>query len=326
MRAVVPLVYLYRVRRQTVLIAAGLGVCLCSCARPVPEREPYTISVPYGLDSLEPGARNRLSDLSLLSNVFEPLAATDANLSAHPALTVGWSTPDSLTWVFELRPGVRFPHGPPLTAEDVVWTLIGLQRGSRLEMSRHVSSFRSVRALDEKTLEIDTVVLVGIHLNELRFALHRAPEEALGDFLSSRSQFIQSSARSKEEALGREPDARFLRNGSVSVKVLHFNVVGTGASDVTCGRNPFLDVRVRRSVSLAIDRPELVRRPSVSAVPASQLVPPLHFRVRPLAKGREIRRRSTRSDRDGRGRTPDRAGPRGVAGPRARQWTRCPRR
>ncbi len=318
-------------RQQIVLIAAGLGLCLCSCARPVPEREPYTISVPYDLDSLDPGARNRLSDFSLLSNFFEPLVATDANLSAHPALAVRWSNPDSLTWVFELRPGVRFHDGQPLTAEDVVWTFERLQRGSRLEMSSHVSSFRSVRALDEKTVEIKTVVPVGILLNKLRFvlvvrrgeddgalggrvngtgpfrliswkkglsmnlernsaywgptpalervrfALNRAPEEALGDFLSGRSQFIQSSAKSTEEAIGREPDARLLRNSSVSVKFLYFDVAGTDASDVTGGRNPFRDVRVRRAVSLAIDRPELVRRLSVPAVPANQLVPPYIF-------------------------------------------------
>ncbi len=325
-------------RWKNVLIAVGFGVCLCSCARPVPAREPYTISVPYDLDSLDPGARNRLSDFSLLSNVFEPLVATDANLSAHPALAVRWSNPDSLTWVFELRPGVRFHDGQPLTAEDVVWTFERLRRGSVLEMSGHVSSFRSVRALDAKTVEIKTVVPVSILLNKLRFvlvvrrgedggtvggrvngtgpfrliswekglsldlernagywgptpalervrfALNRAPEEALGDFLSGRSQFIQSSAKSTEEALGREPDVRLLRNNSVSVKFLYFDVAGSAASDVTGGRNPFRDVRVRQAVSLAVDRAELVRRLSVPAAPANQLVPPYIFGFDPAGK------------------------------------------
>ena len=136
--------------------------------------------------------------------------------------------------------------------EDVVWTFERLRSNPRLEMSGSVSSFRSIRARDAKTVEIRTVAPVGILLNKLRFilivrrgedtgtlgvkadgtgpyrlsswekgrslslerntaywgptpalervrfVLNRAPEEALGDFLSGRSQFIQSSAKSTE--------------------------------------------------------------------------------------------------------------------------------
>jgi peptide/nickel transport system substrate-binding protein len=326
------------VRRSAVLIAVGLWVSLASCARPVPVSENYSISVPYDLDSLDPGVRNRLSDFSLLSNLYEPLVATDADLSAHPALAVRWRNPDALTWVFELRPGVRFHDGRPLTAEDVVWTFERLRSNPRLEMSGHVSSFRSIRALDAKTVEIRTVAPVGILLNKLRFILivrrgedtgtlgvkvngtgpfrlsswekgrslslerntaywgptpalgrvrfflNRTADAALGDFLSGRSQFIQSSAKSTEGALDREPGVRLHRNSSVSVKFLYFNVAGTDASDLTGGPNPFRDVRVRRAVSLAIDRPELVRRLSVPAVPANQLVPPYIFGYDPSQK------------------------------------------
>ena len=318
-------------RRSALLLASGLAFVLWGCARGVPVEEPYTISVPYDLDSLDPGARNRLSDFSLLSNLYEPLVVTDANLSAHPALAVRWSNPDALTWVFELRPGVHFHDGQPLTAQDVVWTFERLLGNPRLEMAGHVSSLRSVRALDEKTVEIRTAAPVGILLNKLRFilivrrgedtgtlgvkvngtgpfrlaswekgrsmtieqngaywgpkpalarvrfALNRTPDAALGDFLSGRSQFIQSSAKSTESALGSEPGVRLCRNSSVSVKFLYFDVAGTGSKDVTGGRNPFRDVRVRRAVSLAVDRAELVRRLSVPAVPASQLVPPFIF-------------------------------------------------
>lgn len=312
-------------------MAAGLGLWLCDCSQPVPASGTYTISVPYDLESLDPGARNRLSDFSLVSNLYEPLVSTDADLSARPGLAVRWTNPDALTWVFELRPGVRFHDGRPLTAEDVVWTCERLRGGSRLEMSGHVSSFRSVRALDERTVEIRTAAPVGILLNKLRFilivrrgesgvtsrgqvngtgpfrlaswekgrslslerntdywgpapalervrfVLNRAPGEALDDFLTGRSQFIQSNAKSTEDSLGGRHGVRIRRNGSISVKFLYFAMAGADPGDFAGGRNPFQDVRVRKAVSLAIDREELVRRLSVLAGPASQLVPPYIF-------------------------------------------------
>ena len=276
--------------------------------------------------------RNRLSDFSLLSNFYEPLVVTDANLSPRPALATRWNNPDPDTWVFELRRGVTFHDGRPLRAADVVWSFERLAAGSdRLEMSGHVAMLRRIRARDEDTVEIVTTGPVGILLNKLRFvmivpegedveslsrrvvgtgpyrlaswdrgqslslrrnetywgprpalrqvrvALNRAPAEALEDLLSGRSDFVQSSAKATEEAIRGRPELELRRNSSVSVKFLSFGLESAFSEDVAGGRNPFTDVRVRRAVSLAVDRAALVRRLSAPAVPASQLVLPFIF-------------------------------------------------
>ncbi len=311
---------------------------MSSCTRPAPVEEPYTISVPYDLDTLDPGARNRLSDFSLLSNFYEPLVVTDANLSVRPALALRWSNPDSLTWLFELRPGVRFHDGSVLSASDVVWSFERLRGPNGLEMSGHVSGIRDVRARDERTVEIRTSAPVGILLNKLRFilivkgaedypllkgrvngtgpyrltswqqgeamalernegywgprpalghvrfALNRSAQVALEDFRSGRSRFIQSNATSTEAALRDEPGVELRRNSSVSVKFLYFDVDREASTDVAGGRNPFRDRRVRRAVSLALDRAELVRRLSMPAAPATQLVTPNIFGHDPARK------------------------------------------
>lgn len=318
-------------RRSARLPALLLCACAWACARRAAVDEPYAISVPYDLDNLDPASRNRLSDFSLLANFYEPLVVTDADLSARPALAARWSNPDALTWVFELRPGVRFHDGMPLTADDVVWSFERLRREADLEMSGHVAGVSGVRALGERTVEVRTSAPVGILLNKLRFvlvvrkgedgealrrrvngtgpyrlaawekgtamtlarneeywgrrpslglvriALNRSPADALSDFLEGRSRLVQSSARATEERLRREPGVELRRNSSVSVKFLYFDVAREDSSDVPGGRNPFRDPRVRRAVSLAVDREELVRRLSAPASPANQLVPSFIF-------------------------------------------------
>ena len=61
------------------------------------------------------------------------------------------------------------------------------------------------------------------------------------------------------------------------MKLLYLDVARDASDEFGGGRNPFRDVRVRRAVSLAIDRGELVRRLSGPAVPANQLVTPYIF-------------------------------------------------
>ncbi len=325
-------------RRRLALLAVAIPLTLGGCSRPETAERPYVISVPYDLDSLDPGHRNRLSDFSLLASFYEPLVVTDANLSARPALAHRWSNPDGLTWTFELRPGVRFHDGSPLGAEDVVWSFERLLAEPGLELSGHVSGIESVRATGDRTVELRTKKPVAILLNKLRFVLvvrkgetgpklrervngtgpyrlarlepgremwlernedywgerpalrevrlrlNRSPGEALEDLLSGRSDFVQSNAKATEAAIRNRSGFALRRQGSVSVKFLFLALNREAPKDVDGGTNPFRDVRVRRALSLAIDRAELARRLSAPAIPMSQLVPPGIFGHDPSLK------------------------------------------
>ncbi len=87
-----------------------------------PDRE-LRVAVPYDLSSFDPHAKNSVGAYEVLSAVYEPLVTLDRSMRPVPALAVSWETPDPLTWVFRLRPGVRFHDGSPLTSEDVVASL-----------------------------------------------------------------------------------------------------------------------------------------------------------------------------------------------------------
>lgn len=82
---------------------------------------------PPGLDSHinTVGVTNELT-----RNIFEGLVTMDSRLEVKPALAESWSvSEDGKTYVFQLRKGVKFHNGAPLTAKDVV---ASMERWSRL--------------------------------------------------------------------------------------------------------------------------------------------------------------------------------------------------
>ncbi|GAB5471144.1 MAG: hypothetical protein Kilf2KO_41740 [Rhodospirillales bacterium] len=54
--------------------------------------------------------------------IFDRMVIQDADQSFHGQLATEWeSTPDGLSWVFKLRPGVTFHDGEPFNANTIVW-------------------------------------------------------------------------------------------------------------------------------------------------------------------------------------------------------------
>jgi peptide/nickel transport system substrate-binding protein len=53
----------------------------------------------------------------------EPLIRRDKDLKLEPALATKWGQTNPDTWFFDIRPGVKFHDGTPLTADDIVFSL-----------------------------------------------------------------------------------------------------------------------------------------------------------------------------------------------------------
>ncbi|MFJ1704842.1 ABC transporter substrate-binding protein [Kitasatospora sp. NPDC088346] len=60
---------------------------------------------------------------TILSNVCESLMRWTPQLTLAPGLAEKASNPDPTTWVYDLRPGVKFHDGSVMTADDVVFSL-----------------------------------------------------------------------------------------------------------------------------------------------------------------------------------------------------------
>src|SRR5438132_566873 len=80
----------------------------------------------------------------VLSLGLEGLLTYGNDGSLKPNLAASWSRPDALTYVYKLRPGVKFWDGSVLTAEDVVFSMS--QHTQKKVGSQLASYYASVRS------------------------------------------------------------------------------------------------------------------------------------------------------------------------------------
>lgn len=146
------------------LLGAGL---LSSCA-PAPA---LRVALPSDLDTLDPHLHNNVSAYEVLSHVYEPLVRLDRHMRPTAALATSWQSPDSVHWVFRLRPGVRFHDGTPLTARDVVESLQRPLGDESLEARAFLGSIAEVAAVDDGQVALRTRWANGLLASRLHFVL-----------------------------------------------------------------------------------------------------------------------------------------------------------
>jgi len=85
------------------------------------------IGFPISPSMLNPAQEPTGSGVNLFVTVYDTLVWIDASFTPQPSLASSWQTSaDGLEWTFKLREGVKFHHGTPFTAKDVVYTFEGL--------------------------------------------------------------------------------------------------------------------------------------------------------------------------------------------------------
>lgn len=144
-------------KRLSLLLAACLLAHACS-APPRPagsvifliESNPNNLDPRYATD----GTSQRIDRL-----LFNGLVVRDNQMNLHGDLASSWDTPDPLTYVFHLKPGVHFHDGRPLTSRDVKFTVDFMMDPANLSPKR--GSFSMISSID--TPDPNTVIF---HLKE----------------------------------------------------------------------------------------------------------------------------------------------------------------
>jgi peptide/nickel transport system substrate-binding protein len=102
-----------------------------------------TLVVAFAMDdiiTMDPAESFEITAGEIMGNVYDRLVRFDVNDPAklYGDIAKSWTVaPDGKTYNFELKPGLKFASGNPLTAEDVVFSL---QRDSPRTTSRTGSS------------------------------------------------------------------------------------------------------------------------------------------------------------------------------------------
>jgi peptide/nickel transport system substrate-binding protein len=110
--------------------------------------------------SLEPYGINTTGQFNYEARepIYDSLLYWDRDLQVQPGLAASYDTPDDLTYVFNLREGVTFHNGQPLTAEDVKYSLDTILNppDSTNPGAAFFANIESVDVIDPLTIQIKT--------------------------------------------------------------------------------------------------------------------------------------------------------------------------
>ncbi|WP_285115068.1 ABC transporter substrate-binding protein [Leifsonia sp. fls2-241-R2A-40a] len=89
--------------------------------------------------------------------VLDNLTSLDENHKVVPWLATSWKqSADGLTWTFDLKKGVKFTDGTPLTAEAVAYNFdYWLKGGNSTALVWLDGYYKGAKAIDDTTLQID---------------------------------------------------------------------------------------------------------------------------------------------------------------------------
>jgi peptide/nickel transport system substrate-binding protein len=119
------------------------------------------VGVTQSVDSLNPLTGYLVMAYEVYSLMYEMLLGVDGDLNPTPQIAESWSvSEDQLTWTYDIRHGMTWHDGTPVTAHDVNWTynLILTDEAAGSLYIDYLRNVTEVKALDDYTLSITTEV------------------------------------------------------------------------------------------------------------------------------------------------------------------------
>jgi peptide/nickel transport system substrate-binding protein len=104
--------------------------------------------------NLDPIKAGDLPSEAAISSSVQGLVVYNAAGVIEPYLAQSWSHPDPVTWVFNLRPGVRFWDGTTMTMDDVIYSINRVFHGNGTIFGGLFSTVTSVKQSGKMQLTI----------------------------------------------------------------------------------------------------------------------------------------------------------------------------
>jgi peptide/nickel transport system substrate-binding protein len=141
--------------RVAAVVAFAMAFALLGCSSYARRYDPGTLNflIETMPTNLDPRIGTDAYSQHLHDLIFSSLIARDAQMNFVPDLATSWETPDPLTYIFHLRPGVHFHNGASLTAADVKFTFDSIL-GGKIKTGKRGAfpMLESVEARDDFTV------------------------------------------------------------------------------------------------------------------------------------------------------------------------------
>ena len=140
-------------RKASSIIAIALAVASLSCSRSHPDAQTVTLIIEASPLNLDPRIGIDAYSERIDQLLFDGLVRRDETFNLQPALAERWEIPDPLTYIFHLRPGVRFHNGQVMTSRDVKWTFDSMFDGTIITSKTGAFQYvKSVEAPNDRTV------------------------------------------------------------------------------------------------------------------------------------------------------------------------------
>jgi len=165
----------------------------------------------------DPMAQNELLTNSINGQVYESLVMRGKKLEILPGLAESWKQTGPLTWVFNLRKGVKWQDGSDFTADDVVFSILRLQ-GPTSNFRVYGNAVGEPKKIDQYTVQLTTPVPNPVMLEMLANSLFMMSEKwckehnavKTQDFTNEKEAFTSRNAMGTGPYIlvSREPDVK----------------------------------------------------------------------------------------------------------------------
>ncbi|MDQ7850635.1 MAG: ABC transporter substrate-binding protein [Armatimonadota bacterium] len=146
-----------QIRRHSLWLLALLvaAVLPTAAVQGAPGPVTFTLGVDQEVVGLDPHVVTAFSSFRRLDLLYNKLVRYNDQLKIEGDLAESWETPDSRTYVFHLRKGVKFHSGAELTSEDVKFSLERvLDPATRSPGRSFIDVIDKVEAIDPYTVRV----------------------------------------------------------------------------------------------------------------------------------------------------------------------------
>ncbi len=107
------------------------------------------------VSKLDPMVSTAFVERLVFYNMYDSLVATDDKLNIVPSLALSWTQPDPKTYIFKLRPDVKFHDGTDFNAEAVKFNIERYLTGTGSQRKSEISSITTVEVVDPLTVKFN---------------------------------------------------------------------------------------------------------------------------------------------------------------------------